>query len=155
MRFTPTPDLGPARPGANSPADRAGENRSGNTSLFQQAVARLQALGVQKGEPVALWPWINEILALHGLPPVKKRIPFAVAWWLGSQIEAVWRFFRWESDPLITRFMAAQMAKDHYYDISRARRDFGFSPAISKEAGMAALAEEIRLRNTNNSPEPK
>lgn len=115
-------------------------------ALAPGAAVAGNAYFLSQGEPVACWPWINEILALHGLPPVKKRIPFAVAWWLGSQLEYVWRFFRLESDPLITRFMAAQLAKDHYYDISRARQDFGYTPAISTAEGMAALAEEIRQK---------
>ncbi len=140
-----------------------GENRVDMIFVENAAQAHLQAADalapgaavagnayfLSQGQPVACWAWINEILALHGLPPVKKRLSFRAAWCLGWVCERIWKVFRWETDPPMTRFLAAQMAKDHYYDISRAKRDFGFSPTISKEAGMAALAEEIR-RNADS-----
>ena len=43
----------------------------------------------------------------------------------------------------MTRFLAAQLAKDHYFDISRAREDFGYSPQISSAEGMSRLAKEL------------
>ncbi len=41
----------------------------------------------------------------------------------------------------MTRFLAAQFARSHYYDISRARRDIGYNPAISMPEGMRRLRE--------------
>ena len=39
----------------------------------------------------------------------------------------------------MTRFLAAQFARSHYYDIGRAKRDFGYNPAISTAEGMKRL----------------
>lgn len=103
-----------------------------------------KAYFLSQGEPVECWTWINELLALHGLPPVRKSISFRCAWCLGWIYEKMWKFFGWKNEPPVTRFLAAQLAKDHYYDISRAKQDFHFSPAITKEQGMAALQAEIR-----------
>jgi nucleoside-diphosphate-sugar epimerase len=36
--------------------------------------------------------------------------------------------------------MAAQMAHSHYFNITRARKDFGYSPQISTAEGMRRLA---------------
>ena len=44
----------------------------------------------------------------------------------------------------MTRFLAAQLSQSHYFDISRARRDFGYEPKISIAEGMRRLAGELR-----------
>ena len=47
------------------------------------------------------------------------------------------------SEPRMTRFLAAQLARHHYFDIRRARPDFGYSPQIATADGMRRLAEEL------------
>ena len=46
---------------------------------------------ISQGEPVNCWQWIDEVLALAGLPPVRKSISFKAAWRLGAACEAVYR----------------------------------------------------------------
>lgn len=84
---------------------------------------------VSQGGPVRLWEWISRVLDLHGVAPVRRRIPAGVARLLGSAAEAVWRVCRLESDPPLTRFLAEEMATDHYFDISAARRELGYEPS--------------------------
>ncbi|MBN1910146.1 MAG: NAD-dependent epimerase/dehydratase family protein [Pirellulales bacterium] len=103
-----------------------------------------RAYFLSQGEPVNCWKWIDEILALAGLPPVKKSISLPAAWRLGAVLEGVWRVLHLPGEPPMTRFLAAQLATSHYFDISRARTDFGYSPQITTSEGMARLAEEIR-----------
>lgn len=98
---------------------------------------------ISQGEPVNCWQWINEILELARLPPIGKAISFRAAWRLGAAMEVVYRCLRIRSEPRMTRFLAAQLAKDHYFDISRARSDFGYSPQVSTAEGMARLAGEL------------
>jgi nucleoside-diphosphate-sugar epimerase len=97
---------------------------------------------ISQGEPVNCWDWITEILALAGLPPVRKKISFTAAWRIGAMLEGAYSVLRLKSEPRMTRFLAAQLARDHYFDISRARADFGYSPLVSTEAGMQRLADE-------------
>ena len=40
----------------------------------------------------------------------------------------------------MTRFLAAQLAKSHYFNIQRAREDFAYEPSVSTELGMQKLA---------------
>lgn len=99
-----------------------------------------RAYFISQGEPVNCWSWIDELLELHGLPPVRRSISFAMAWRIGAICEAVGKLLRWKREPRMTRFLAAQLAKDHYYDIGRAREDFGYSPRVSTAEGMRRLA---------------
>jgi nucleoside-diphosphate-sugar epimerase len=43
----------------------------------------------------------------------------------------------------MTRFLAAQLGRSHYYDISRARRDFGYAPVVSTAEGLRRLASDL------------
>ena len=103
-----------------------------------------KAYFISQGEPVNCWQWIDEVLALVSLPPVHKSISFKAAWRLGAACEAAYRLLRLRGEPSMTRFLAAQLAKSHWYDISAARRDFGYEPKISTAEGMRRLGDWLR-----------
>lgn len=102
-----------------------------------------RAYFISQGEPVRCWEWINEILDLAGLPPLNKRISLEAAWCLGAVLETIHRTLRIKREPIMTRFLATQLATDHYFDISRARSDFGYDPPVSTAAGMQRLGESL------------
>ncbi|MEX0678113.1 MAG: NAD-dependent epimerase/dehydratase family protein [Pirellulales bacterium] len=99
---------------------------------------------ISQGEPVNCWEWIDEILALAGLPPVRRAVSLATAWRLGALFETVYRLLRAGGEPPMTRFLAAQLGTSHYFDISKARRDFGYQPLVSKAEGMRRLGEALQ-----------
>ena len=98
---------------------------------------------LSQGEPVNCWQWINEILALAKLPPVTKSIGFSAAWRIGSAMEGFYRLARLSSEPRMTRFLAAQLAKSHWYDITRAQTDFGYRATVGKQEAMERLARTM------------
>ena len=98
-----------------------------------------KAYFISQGEPVECWKWIDEILALVERGPVKSSLSGAAAERLGAVCEWVYRTLKLQSEPPMTRFLARQLATAHWFDISAARRDFGYDPIISVEAGMERL----------------
>ncbi len=105
-----------------------------------------KAYFLSQGQPVNCWQWIDEILELAHLSPVQKSVSLKSAWRLGRLCEAAYRLLRLSSEPPMTRFLAAQLATSHWFDISAARRDFGYEPRISTAEGMRRLeAEGFRL----------
>jgi 2-alkyl-3-oxoalkanoate reductase len=108
-----------------------------------------RAYFLSQGAPVNCWAWIDELLSLAGLPPVRKSISFRAAWRLGSACEGVYAALRLRREPPMTRFLAAQLAKAHYFDIAAARRDLGYVPRVSTAEGMDRLARS--LANTRGS----
>jgi 2-alkyl-3-oxoalkanoate reductase len=98
-----------------------------------------KAYFISQGEPVNCWQWIDELLALNGMPPVDKSISLATAWRIGESFEVIYKLLRISGDPPMTRFLAAQFARSHYYDIRRAREDFGYRPTISTAEGMRRI----------------
>lgn len=102
-----------------------------------------QAYFLSQGDPVNLWGWINEVLQMVGLPRVKKSISYYWADKLGYALEVAHEAFNLKTEPRMTRFLAAQLAKSHYFDISRAKQDFGYFPRVSNEEGMKRLAASL------------
>lgn len=109
-------------------------------SLARGSATAGRAYFLSQGEPVNCWDWLNEILALAGLSPIEKTLSAQAAWRLGAVMETVWRLLRLKSEPPMTRFLAAQLSTSHYFDISSARRDFGYRAEISTAEGMRRLA---------------
>lgn len=103
-----------------------------------------RAYFLSQGEPVNCWDWINEVLALADVPPVRKSISLPAAWKLGTAMEFTWRLLHLPGEPPMTRFLAAQLARSHYFDIARAKCDFSYRPQVSTEEGMRRLAESLR-----------
>jgi nucleoside-diphosphate-sugar epimerase len=102
-----------------------------------------RAYFISQGEPVNCWEWIDQVLALAGLPPVQKSISLRAAWALGAALEATHAALHIRREPRMTRFLAAQLGSHHYFDLRRAREDFGYAPPVSMEEGMRRLAESI------------
>jgi nucleoside-diphosphate-sugar epimerase len=99
-----------------------------------------KAYFISNGEPVNCWDWINELLALYGVPPIRSRVPYRVAYAAGAALEGLWTLLGRTDEPRMTRFLAAQLATSHYFDISAARRDLGYEPRISMAEGLKRLA---------------
>jgi nucleoside-diphosphate-sugar epimerase len=96
---------------------------------------------ISNGEPLPLWAMVNQILAAAHLPPVTRSIPAWAALAAGVICEGIWKILRLSGEPPITRFVAKEMATAHWFDISAARRDLGYHPAISIDEGLKRLEE--------------
>lgn len=98
-----------------------------------------RAYFISNGEPIPLWEMVDRILAAAGLPPVSRGMPLWAALTAGGLCEWLWRLFPLSGEPPMTRFVAREMATAHWFDISAARRDFGYSPAICIDEGLRRL----------------
>ena len=94
---------------------------------------------ISQGEPMALLEIINGILAAAGLPPVTRSVPSGVAWSAGAILEAAYALFRLKGEPRMTRFVARELATAHWFDITAARTELGYEPAISIAEGLRRL----------------
>jgi len=105
-----------------------------------------QAYFINEREPVNLWSWVDEILALVGLPKLPKQISASLAYSLGAACEAAYSVLRIKTEPPMTRFLALQLSGSHYYSIDKAHRDFGYNPTISVEEGMRRMQAALRAQ---------
>jgi nucleoside-diphosphate-sugar epimerase len=103
-----------------------------------------KAYFITNGEPVILWDWINELLRGVGIPEITKHVPLPVAYAAGGVMETLWRVLPLKGEPPMTRFVAKEMATDHWFDISAARRDLAYHPLVTMAEGTAELIEHLR-----------
>ncbi len=107
-----------------------------------------RAYFISNGEPRPIASLLAGILGAYALPPVRRRIPAAVAYGAAWLIEWIYRTLDLAGEPLLTRFLAKELSTAHWFDISAARRDFGYAPVVSLEEGLE------RLRASVAQPEP-
>jgi len=136
-----------------------GENQVDVTHVDTAANAHLSALDallagrangkayfLSQGEPVKLWEFINRLVVGAGLPPITKKIPLRRAYVIGSVMEALWTILPLKGEPPMTRFVAVELAKDHWFDVSAAQRDLGLKPAVDTWTELDRLAATLRTK---------
>lgn len=124
------------------------ENAADAQIRAQVALEREEGCGrpyfISQGEPVVLWDWINDLLQRLGIPKVEKQISLPTAYRVGAVMEGIWKTFRLKGEPPMTRFVATELAKDHYFDISAAKQNLGYQPSVYTEQGMEELVAHLK-----------
>jgi nucleoside-diphosphate-sugar epimerase len=110
-----------------------------------------KAYFIANGEPLPMRELINRILAAAGLPAVKRRVPPRLAFAVGSLMETLKRNDS-PKEPLMTRFVARQLATSHWYLLGAARRDLGYKPQVNLEEGMQRLAGWLQGQVESTTP---
>lgn len=95
-----------------------------------------QSYFISQGQPVNLWQWINDLLRKLGLPCVTQSVSFKKAYIVGALLEVLHNTLIRNKEPKMTRFVAEQMAKSHYFSIKKAQTDLGYQPKVSTEQGL-------------------
>jgi nucleoside-diphosphate-sugar epimerase len=98
---------------------------------------------ISQGEPVPMWEMVNRLLEAAGAPPVTRSVPVWLALALAWGFETAHRATRNPREPRLTRFVVHEMSTAHWFDISAARRDLGYAPAVSIAAGLEILKKEL------------
>jgi len=104
-----------------------------------------KAYFISQGEPVNLWDWVNTLLERFDIPRLHKKISFDAAFFIGALLEGVHKIVPALGEPRMTRFIATELSKDHYFDISAAKYDLGYQPIVSTEAGLDELVKNLKI----------
>ncbi len=120
--------------------------------LFAQGRSAGKAYFISQGEPVRCWDWIDEVLEMAGEPPLERSISYRAAYAIGAVLEGVYWGLRRGDEPPMTRFVAAQLATSHFFDITAAKRDFAYTPTVSTDEGMDRLKRAWQESRRNNAP---
>lgn len=116
-------------------------------SLFRgETQACGKAYFVSDGAPVVLWDWLNAFLEGIGLPRLRPEaaVPFKTAYFAGTLLETFWKIFAVSGEPPMTRFVASELAKSHWFKIDALRRDLGYAPIVNPDEAFSDLVNSYK-----------
>lgn len=91
------------------------------------------------GAPVEMRAFLTAMLGTQGLRPQDRALPFGVALAAGRVCEWLWRVLRLPGAPPITQTAVLLAGQEVTVDDSRARRELGYAPPVTVEAGLAEM----------------
>lgn len=132
-----------------------GANRVDSVYIDNAVLAHLNALDkldigstisgkcyfISNGEPLPISELINKILAAADLAPVTKKIPLPLAYAVGATCELIYYLTGRQDEPRLTRFLALELARAHWYDLTNAHAELDYHPQVTIAEGMARLKE--------------
>lgn len=113
-------------------------------NLEDSGSAAGRAYFISQGEPVHLWSWINTLFQRLGIPRVQKRVSYTKAYWAGTIFERIYKTLGLKDDPPMTRFLAEQLAKPHWFSLDRAERELGYEPLVNQVEGLNRTVKWLR-----------
>jgi 2-alkyl-3-oxoalkanoate reductase len=119
-------------------------------NLHGSATAAGQAFFIGQKEPVALWPWINDLFRRLAIPEVRRAIPFALAYGVGGLLEGGYGLLGRQEEPRMTRFLAHQLAHHHWFSHERARQVLGYREQVDTETGLDRLVAWLTEQPAGN-----
>jgi len=112
-------------------------------NLFGPASGAGKPYFISQGEPVNLWNWLNKFFRRLDIPIVEESISFQKAYLTGMFMEKAFPLARIKREPCMTRFLAVQLAKSHWFSIENANRDLGYFPKVSTAEGINTILQWV------------
>jgi nucleoside-diphosphate-sugar epimerase len=96
--------------------------------------------------------FLDALTAALGLPPVKRRFPYWLAFTGGMLAELVARAIRLRRPPHFTRYAVALIGRSTRFSIERARRELGWEPRTPPLEGLRLMVEWYLADEHRRSP---
>ncbi len=105
-----------------------------------------QAYFVTNGEPLGFFDFVRKVLKELELPPIVAAVPYPVVFAIAAVKEGLdtLRGGTLNAEDGLTRFAVRYMVRHHYFDISKARRDFGYQPRVNNDQGIKLTCDALR-----------
>jgi len=71
-----------------------------------------------------------------GAPPVRRKVPYRVAYNAGFVLECIGHLFRLRKPPFVTRYAVWLMGRRSYFSAEKARRELDWKPTVTYEVGI-------------------
>jgi nucleoside-diphosphate-sugar epimerase len=77
-------------------------------------------------------------------PPVRRHVPYRLAYAAGFMLECVGRLFRWRKPPFVTRYAVWLMGRRSYFSAEKARRVLKWQPQVTYDVGVPRTVKWYR-----------
>ncbi len=98
-----------------------------------------EAYFVTDGERRPMRDFFTAILRSQGIDPGNDSIPLPVASFVANTVDIIWKTFRIKSKPPVAPIMIRLMGREFSVNDSKARRELGYTNAISIKEGIEEL----------------
>jgi nucleoside-diphosphate-sugar epimerase len=101
---------------------------------------------ITNGEPMGFWDFVERVLSVMDLPPIRGRVPYPIAYAVAALYEGIdtLRGGTLNAEDGMSRFAIRYMCTHHYFSIERARRELGYEPRVSIIEGIERTARHLR-----------
>lgn len=80
--------------------------------------------------------YFDLLAAALGAPPVRRRVPYRLAYFAGFVLECVGHLVRSRKPPFITRYAVWLMGRRSFFSADKARRVLNWQPTVTYEVGI-------------------
>jgi nucleoside-diphosphate-sugar epimerase len=109
-----------------------------------------EAYNINDGTPLNQWEYYFTIGEAAGVPRKQmgtSRLPATPIYYLGWANEI---FSAWSGgDPTVTRWSVLLLTRHHYYSIEKAKRDFGYEPAVPTQEALKITVAWLKKEGAN------
>jgi nucleoside-diphosphate-sugar epimerase len=109
-----------------------------------------KAFFITNGEPMPAWDFVGKLLEGMNLKKPSRKIPLRIAYALGAIFETSYKLLNIKREPLMTRFLATQLANAHCYSIKNAKTFLGYEPKTSIDTGLQLVVESLTASHITN-----
>lgn len=105
-----------------------------------------KAYFITDDEVVNVWGFLNQLGKTFKAPPIQKKINPKFLMCIGGLFDLVWKIpalARTVEAPL-SRYAVGLLTYSSTFDISAAKKDFGYQPEVNQNTGMASLKQWVK-----------
>ncbi len=88
--------------------------------------------------------WMNLLASTMGAPPVKKHVPYKVAYAVAFLLECIGHAFKLKKPPMVTRYAVWLMGRRCFFSAERARRELNWQSTVSYDEGVKKTIAWLR-----------
>jgi 2-alkyl-3-oxoalkanoate reductase len=92
--------------------------------------------------------WMNLLAKELGAPPVKKHVPYKVAYGFAFVLECIGHALKLKKPPMVTRYAVWLMGRRCFFSADKARRELGWKSTVSYEEGVKKTVAWLREQQT-------
>ena len=94
--------------------------------------------------------WMNMLAAELGAPPVRKHVPYKVAYNVAFVLECVYHALRIKTPPMVTRYAVWLMGRRCFFSAEKARKQLGWKSTVPYEEGVKKTIAWLREQEAKN-----
>jgi nucleoside-diphosphate-sugar epimerase len=125
----------------------AGNEAEGSILAANHPKAVGQAYNLCNDGTITQAEYFNKIASVLGCPPIRKKVPYGVAYRAGFLMELAGHITGRKTPPLVTRYSAWLMGRQVFFASEKIRQELGYQPTVGYEDGIGR-AVRWALENT-------